>query len=395
MNIIESIRLVYNNMIEKKGRVFLTLTGIIIGIFTFTFFIFVSQGLSNAITEQFNSVGLNILGVQKAGNSQGPGGDGITDTDVAKVRQVVRNYQYVAPGTFYTAPFEYGREKQFVVSLAYPDQYLDDVIQDLDVEIEEGRELRPGDRGSITLGYKVAKETFEKEIRVGSSLKIGEDNFRVIGIGKERGDLFIDNSIFMNFDDIKKVSGQDTYSVVRIKFKEGADLDFYKKALDDKLNPNKDEKEYSITSSAQAIEQFNQILGLLTAIIVFISSIALLVGGINVMNTMYSNVIERINEISVMKALGATNSDIRNLFLIESSVLGILGAIIGFMSSFLLAKVVSIFITAQFGYVVPIYFDIMFFIEVILVTAFLAMLFGTYPAVRASHINPADNLKDE
>lgn len=395
MNIIESIRLVYNNMIEKKGRVFLTLTGIIIGIFTFTFFIFVSQGLSNAITEQFNSVGLNILGVQKAGNSQGPGGDGITDTDVAKVKQVVRNYQYVAPGTFYTAPFEYGREKQFVVSLAYPDQYVDDVIQDLDIEIEEGRELRAGDRGSITLGYKIAKEAFEKEIRVGSSLKIGEDNFRVIGIGKERGDLFIDNAIFMNYDDIKKVSGQDTYSVIRIKFKDGTDLDFYKEAIENKLNPNKDEKEYSVTSSAQAIEQFNQILGLLTAIIVFISSIALLVGGINVMNTMYSNVIERINEISVMKALGATNSDIRNLFLIESSVLGILGAIIGFMSSFSLAKIVSIAIESQFGYVVPIYFDIVFFIEVILVTAFLAMSFGTYPAVRASHINPADNLKDE
>lgn len=396
MEILESLKLVLKNMTQKKGRVFLTLIGIIIGIFTFTFFIFVSQGLSNAITEQFSSLGTNVLGVQSIGSSGGPpSGEGLTDTEVAKVKQVVRNAEYVAPGIFYNVPWEVNGEKQFVYSLSYPDEYLNEVLEDLNVDIEAGRKLRPGDKGSITLGHKVAHETFDKELKVGSALKIGNDNYRVVGIAEEQGDLFIDSSIFMNFDDMKKVSEQDTYSVIRIKFQQGANLERNEEAIDLKLNPNQNEKEFAITSSKDAIEQVNQILGLLTAIISFISSVALMVGGINVLNTMYSNVIERINEISVMKALGATNEDIRNLFLIESSILGIIGGFIGFISSYLLAEIVSYFITAQFGYNVPIYFDFMFFSGVLLVTAIFAALFGTYPALRAASVNPADNLKED
>lgn len=397
MNIIDSIKLVFKNMSEKKGRVFLTLIGIIIGIFTFTFFIFVSQGLSNAVSEQFSALGTNVLGIQyiESVANGPPSGGGLTDTELAKVKQVARDVKYVAPAIFYNAPWEYNKEKVHINSLAYPDEYLNEVLNDLSVDMEEGRKLRPGDKGSVTLGYKIAYDTFDKEIKIGTSLKIGDDNFRVVGITEEQGDLFVDQSIFMNFDDIRKITEQDTYSVIRVKFLENADLDYNEKVIDQKLNPNQDEKKYTITSAKQAIEQFNQILGLLTAIIGFISSVALVVGGINVLNTMYSNVIERINEISVMKALGARNSDIRNLFLIESFTLGTIGGLIGFFGSYILAKILSYLITNYLGYNVPVYFTFSFFFEVIITTSIFAMLFGTYPAIRAAKVNPADNLKED
>ena len=89
------------------------------------------------------------------------------------------------------------------------------------------------------------------------------------------------------------------------------------------------------------------------------------------------------------------NATIRNLFLVESFFLGSIGAFIGVTLSFTLAKVISFLITAQFGYNVPIFFDIVFFLQVIFITALFACIFGTYPAIRASHVNPADNLKDE
>lgn len=386
----------FRNMSEKKGRVFLTLLGIIIGIFTFTFFMFVSQGLSNAISEQFNSLGTNVLLIQRTEDSGGtPTGGGILDTDVERVKQVVRDVDYVAPGLFYRARWEYGNEKEFTVSMAYPNQYLNEINADMGLEIESGRDLRVGDRGSVVLGSKFAKEKFSKEIQVGSSLKVEDSSFRVIGIIEEQGDLFVDNAVVMSFDDIKKVSGQDTYSVIRVKFQEGADLNKNQEKIENKLNPNKNEKVFSTTSSQQIIDQFNQIIGLLTAIIVFISSIALIVGGINVLNTMYSNVIERVNEISIMKALGATNRDIRTLFLIESAFLGVIGSFVGFMLSYLLAEFISYFIINLYGYNVPINFDFNLFLGVIFVTAIFATLFGTYPAIRASKVNPADNLKDD
>lgn len=397
LDIFESFKLVIKNMLEKKGRVFLTIAGIVIGIFTFSFFIFVSQGLTNAIYEQFSSVGLNSLGVQLSDNSnRGPGGSGLTDTDIARIKQVVREYNYIAPGIFFTPRYEYSNQKQDIVSVSYPDQNLNEVLDNLGIDVQSGRRIDKGDRGNIMIGDKVAYEIFDNiDLKVGNSLRIEDKNFRVIGIIKKQGDLFIDNSIFMNFDDIKEISGQDTYSVIRIGFIEGADLDFYKVQLENRLNPNNKEKKYRVTSSAQVIEQFNMIIGLLGAIIGFISSVALIVGGINVMNTMYSNVLERINEISVMKAIGARNSDIRNLYLIESSLLGFMGGLSGFILAYLFAEFLSFFIKNFAGYNVPVYFDFQLFLFIVGGTIILTTIFGTYPAIRAAKINPSDNLRDE
>ncbi len=400
MSVVEIFRYVTKNMFEKKSRVILTIAGIVIGIFTFTFFMMASQGLSNAITEQFSSFGLNVLGVQaieNAGMNGPPGGGGLTDTDVTKIKQVVKDYKYIAPSIFYTGQYEYGRDKAQILALAYPDEYWDDVQLDLNAQIEEGRFLRPGDVNVVVLGAKTQREAFgkDKPITLGSSIKVNGKSVRVIGIMKEKGDLFLDSSMLMPFDTIKEVSGQDTYSVIRISFYETADLDFMQKSIEDRLNPKNGDKKIRVSSPKQAIKQFEQIIGVLQLIIGFVSSIALLVGGINVMNTMYSNILERINEISVMKALGARNQDIRNIFLLESSILGFIGAFIGFMLAYLLAETLSYLITNFAGYNVPVYFSIPFFLAVMIITSLLAMLFGTYPAIRAARVNPADNLRDE
>ena len=398
ISIIDSFRLVLKQMFEKKKRVLLTISGIIIGIFTFTFFIFVSQGLENAITEQFTTFGVNVLAVQPVGSGFGPPSDqaGLTDTDVHKIKQVVSDYKYVSPAIFYQGQYEYGREKAVMLSLAYPDEYWGMVKEDIGTEIEFGRDIRAGDKGSIVLGSKAAKSFGEdKPLKVGSSLKIKDRSFRVIGIMKEKGDLMIDNILIMSFDDIKDLSEQETYSIIRISFYEHADISAMEKAIDRKLNQRNKEKVINFTTTAQILEQFNQILGELTMIISFISSVALIVGWINVMNTMYSNVIERINNISVMKAIGATNGSVRNIFLIESGMLGIVGALLGFLMADLLAKGLSYLITNFGGFNVPVYFDFNFFMIVVLVTAMFAIIFGTYPAMKAASVDPADNLRDE
>lgn len=400
ISVVELFRFVIKNMFVKKGRVALTVAGIIIGIFTFVFFIFISQGLENAITEQFTSVGVNVLGVVSAdaGAVSGPpSGEGLTDTDIARIKQVVSDYKYLAPAIAGAGFYEYGRDKAVITTISYPDEFWDDIVKDLGIEIEYGRNIRPGDKGVVILGAKTVSEAFGKdnEVKVGSSLKIEDRSFRVIGIVKGRGDLFIDNSMMMSFDDAKLVFDQDTYSSIRIAFLDGADLVENQKAIERKLNPNGDEKRVSVTSPTQVLEQVNGILSVLTGIIVTISLFSILVGSINVMNTMYSNVIERINEISVLKAIGATNSDIRNMFLIESAFLGFLGAIIGFLSAYVLAEILSYIITNYLNYNVPVYFSFNFFLEVVLIAGFTTMAFGTYPAINASKVHPADNLRDD
>lgn len=398
MNLIDLFNLVYKNLMEKKSRAFLTISGIIIGIFTFTFFLFVSQGLSNAISEQFSGFGLNVLVVQSANNQNSngpPGGSGLTQTDLQKIKQVVRDYKYITPQNFYSqGQWEYGREKQVQVAVGFPDEYFQEVSEDIGFELVEGRLLKSGDQGVIVLGAK-AVESYETDLKVGSSVKINDESFRVIGILKERGDLFLDNAFIVPFEDIGDLRGDDTYTAIRISFLEGADLELMEKNIENRLNPNGDEKRVSISSPKDAIERFNQILGVLTLIISFVSAIALLVGGINVMNTMYSSVLERVQEISAMKALGATNNNILGMFLIESSFLGFVGALIGFVGAYILAEGLSYMITNFAGYNVPVNFSLNMFLAIILITTFFAMLFGTYPAWRGAKVNPADNLRDE
>ncbi len=397
MLLIDTVRLVLKNLFEKKARLFLTISGIVIGIFTFSLIMLLSGGIENAITEQFSGFGLNILGVQKADAPQGgpPSGSGLTDTDISKIKQVVREYKYVAPFIFYSTQFEYNREKQNVVTLGYPDEYWDDVQRDLGAEVEEGRFLRPGDKGALVLGYKTANDAYDKKITVGSSLKFNDKSYRVIGILKSRGDLFVDSSILTTFDDIKELSGQDTYTGIRISFFDDVNITEYENAILRKMNPNNDKKEVSVTSPQAAIDQFGVLITLIQVVLGIFSGFVLIVGGINVMNTMYSNILERINEISVMKALGGTNSDIRNLFLLESGILGLFGAIIGFMLAYFLAETLSYLITNFGGFNVPVYFNITYFLGTVFITTLFAMIFGTYPAIQAAKVLPADNLRDE
>ncbi|MCH8520130.1 MAG: FtsX-like permease family protein [Nanoarchaeota archaeon] len=165
--------------------------------------------------------------------------------------------------------------------------------------------------------------------------------------------------------------------------------------MDSHFNRRNQPRVFSISSPQQTLEQINQIFLTLNIIIGFISAIALVVGGINVMNTMYSNVLERINEISVQKAMGATNEQIVYMYLVESIVLSLIGAIIGYLSSYYIAQLLSSIIRQSLGFSFPVEFNVTFFLIVCGITVVFGSFFGSYPAYLAAKVNPADNLRDE
>ena len=398
LQISDLLLFIKREILQNKKRFFLTISGIVIGIFVFTFFLFVSQGLSSAIEGQFSSLGKNVIVIrpESQADSGPPGGEGLDDTDVAKIRQVARKVKYIAPQIFYSSgQYEFKREKDFIVTLGMPDEFLEDVSSDLGIKMSQGRFLRKNDRGSIVIGHKVAHNTFDDLVSVGDSLRVEDRKLKVVGVIKSRGDLFIDSSIYANFEDIKEISGQDTYTSVRVSFHEGADVEEQMQAILKKFNPSGKKKRIQISSPKQAIEQFNSIIGVLTLIIGTISGVALIVGGINIMNIMFSNAIEKTTTISTLKALGGTYNDIRNLFIIESAIYGTCGALIGFFLSFGLAKILAYLSTNFAGYTIIIDFELEFFLGIVFTTTLLAIIFGTYPALKAAKINPADNLRDE
>ena len=384
-------------MKEKKLRVFLTTSGILIGIFTFCFFQFASSGLSQGVENQISTFGLNVLNVRSAdsGNAGPPTGGGLNDQTVRDIERISSGYKYVAPNIFYQGIFTYGREEEPIVVLAYQDEDLADLAKDINFDLLEGRDIRSGDKGVAVIGHKVATQTYDKEVVVGSSLKFEGESFRVIGILKPRDDLFIDSSMRMPFDDLQQVADQETFSNIRVSYFQGVDIELEQEKLEDYFNRPNQPKVISISSAKQSLEQINQIFFTLNIVIGFISAIALIVGGINVMNTMYSNVIERINEISVFKAIGATNNSIITMYVVESMILSLLGSMIGYFASYGIAVLLSSYVQNVLGFLFPVVFSASYLLVVVICTLIFGCFFGAYPAYLAASVDPADNLRDE
>ncbi|MCH8520129.1 MAG: ABC transporter permease [Nanoarchaeota archaeon] len=199
-------------MKEKPQRVFLTTFGIFIGIFTFVFFQFAGNGLSAGVEDQLSTFGLNVITLSPADappQTGPPSGGGITQNQLREVERVARGYNYVTGGIFYPAIFSYGREEAVIVTQAFPDENLYDIEQDLNFNVAQGRNLRPGDRGVVVLGAKVAKETFSRELQLGNSISFDngevDRTFRVVGILEQRDDLFVDFSMRLSLSDIQDI----------------------------------------------------------------------------------------------------------------------------------------------------------------------------------------------
>ena len=399
ITIIDIFRICFKNIFVNKKRTFLTLSGIIIGIFVFVFFILISMSLSLAIKDQFQSFGIDTINIRLSQSNSGPSSDSkITSNDINEIKRVATNYKYVSGLKFYDALLEYKNEKKSFLILAYEDWDL--VNEDLQFDILLGRTIEDKDVSKIAFGNKAAKKFFEEEdgdrvLNVFENVKIENNKFRVVGVLEERGDLFVDGAAYISFSDMEKLTNDSFYSGVVISYNEGEkDLDKEIEKLDKKLNSKNFEK-FSFSTPKNSIERFNTIINLLTFVILFISSVSIVVSFVNIMNSMYSNVVQRKNQISTMKAIGATNLDIAKLFLVESFFYGLVGSLIGFFLAFGLAKSISLIVTNVFRYNFFVSFNLELFILTIFLTSILSMFFGIYPALKASKTDPCKNLNDD
>ncbi len=155
-------------------------------------------------------------------------------------------------------------------------------------------------------------------------------------------------------------------------------------------------QDFTILTPEQLLESFGTILNIITSFLGGIAAISLVVGGIGIANTMYTSVLERRKEIGVMKAIGAKNSDITSIFLIESGVLGLIGGLIGVILGILAGKIIEFIAINQLGTNLLTIATPTWLIVTCLAFAFLAgAISGTLPAIQASKIKPTEALRYE
>lgn len=349
-----------NSMKKRKLRSWLTLLGIFVGIAAVVSLISLSDGLRTAITGQFSSLSVDTLTFTNAETGFGaPGSTAIkkiNDHDI-KLIESVNGVKLVIPRLIRMVKFEYNKIVKFkyVGSLPNEKEKVDFIYKNMNLEAEIGRLLNPGERGKVVLGNDFLKtEDFNKQIRVGSRVKIQGKDFEVVGIIKKTSTFIINGAILMNEDDMKEIlniGDEQDLVVIRV-----ASPDIIEKVAEDiknKLRKDRKEKlgeeDFNIQTPIEALQAVETILNVINLIVIGIAAISLIVGGLGISNTMYTSILERTKEIGVMKAIGARNSDILKIFVIEAGLFGLVGGVAGALFGVFLSYSVSAIANSYFG----------------------------------------------
>jgi putative ABC transport system permease protein len=400
----EFISLAFINLKQRKVRSVLTIIGIFIGIAAVVALITLSQGMQNAISEQFIGLGSDKLVVQAAGGGFGPPGTAVTVPLKKKDEKVIDSINGVelALGRLIRiVELDFKKEQKFTYAVTVPDteEEIELVIEANDYQIEEGRFLDKKSKNLVVLGYDVAHGLFEKDIVIRENIIVQDKEFKVIGILKKSGNPQKDDSIVMPEASLREILNLGTeYDVIPVKVKTGQDVDKVSERISEELRKfrgvEEGKEDFTIQTPQQLLGALNNILMVLQGVLVGIAAISLIVGGVGIMNTMYTTVTERTKEIGIMKSVGARNLQILILFTAEAGTLGFVGGFVGVIVGLSTSKLVQILAEKTYGAVlIQVEFPIVLIIGVLIFSFVVGAISGILPAKQAAKLKPVEALR--
>jgi len=397
--------LVINNLKRRKLRSWLTILGIVIGIAAIVSLISLGNALQEAVLGQFSTLSADKLTIQNSGTGFGPPGSTsvkkLTDHDV-KVIERVANIDSVVPRLVRVVGVEYNGVKnfEFATTILNDEKKNKIIYESFNIRVKAGRLLNSEDRGKVLLGDGfTGGNRYEKNLRVGSKILIQGKEFEVVGILQKSSSFQVNDAIFMNEDDLKQVLNLgDEFDLIVAQVNDEKNTEKAAEDIKRALRKDRGEKEgdedFSVETPLQALSTVSTILGVINIIISSIAAISLIIGGIGVMNTMYTSVLERTREIGTMKAVGARNSDILKLFLLESALVGLVGGVLGILIGLGLAYGVAAIAGSALGsleFKVAISWTLIF--GVMIFSLVVGILSGVLPAMQASRMKPVEALR--
>jgi putative ABC transport system permease protein len=398
-------RIAFDGIRHRGLRTWLTLVGIFIGISAVVALVSIGHGLQGAIESEFKDLGTDKIMVSPAGTFAGSGGAAVplTTKDVDTVKKVsgVEDSGYMV---MEVTQLEWGRDDvYFSTVLGVPvDSSYPMMEKALALKVGEGRTFRNGDVKKVIIGYDLARSAdFSQNIKLGQKLMIEGAQFEVIGVKERIGNEQDDRQIVIPEEAFKEIyPDNDEISVIVVQVKQGVSppdlVAPLEKALRRERNLKEGQEDFQIQTFEELIKSFLTIFNIVEAVIIGIAAISLLVGAVGITNTMYTAVLERTSDIGIMKAIGARNSDILGMFLIESGLLGFVGGAVGVIIGLGVAKLVEIVGGAALGTnLLKAAMPAWLIIGALVFAFILGSASGILPARQASRMNPVDALREE
>jgi len=289
---------------------------------------------------QFGVSSTQTITVQAGGLNYGPPGSTVVnplDKEDAEAIERLSTIEFAVTRNIEFLEVEYNDKLVFGGVVSIEADSARDQYEVMDLESQSGRLLKRGDLGKVIVGSNYEdpdKNGFDREVTVGKNLLIGGDKFLVIGVLERKGSFFIDNAIMMMDQDLEDLAGYgDEVDIIAVKVK-GKDLvekakEDIEKLMRNRRDVKEGEEDFVVSTPDALLDQVNSILTSIQIFIIIIASISIVVGAIGIVNTMATSVVERKKEIGIMKAIGARNSHIFLMFLVESGFLGLVGGILG------------------------------------------------------------------
>lgn len=404
-----NFKMAVDSIRSAKWRSLLTMLGIIIGVLSVVTIVSIGEGVKREVVGQIDQLGANLLTV-RAGtvlnrNDQGQvvdvnllnafaGSGALSEHDIQTIEKVP-GVNVVTPMAMVTGSVVVdGREhqKEFVIGTN------EGLQQILGQKIEFGGFFgaEDSDKNVAVIGQRVATDLFKENAPVGQSLTIHGQVFIVRGVFEQfRNTPLTPNSdynhaIFIPYNAGKALNNnQSQIQQIYVKPDQGQDVHKVASLIDTSLQEaHGGQRDYTILKQEDNYMIANKVVNLLTGLISGIAAISLIVGGIGIMNIMLVAVSERTHEIGIRKAIGATNRQIRAQFMVEATLLSLIGGLLGVMLSLIANYFLRVFTSLR-----PIVTWQVVVIALV-VAVVVGVFFGVAPALKAAHKDPIEALRE-
>lgn len=402
MFLLEILSLAYDSITGNKLRAGLTILGMIIGVSAVVLLVSIGNGAKKYINSEFEGLGSNIILVQPGKtDSKGTLGPPISSSkgkltlsDVDALLKYGFNLSHVSGIMFATGTVKYGEHTNNIHLLGTNEQF-DEIFN---IRIEWGNYITKEEdetgRRVVVLGHQIVKNLFGAENPLGKLVKVSDSEHRVIGTIKHTGDklgfnvdeiAFIPNKSAMRLFNSNKLFGIRAQARTRGLMNEAV-----KEITSILKERHNGEEDFTIITQTTMIQTMDTIMGMLTYVLFGIAMISMIVGGIGIMNIMLVSVTERTREIGIRRAVGAKRSHILHQFLAEAIALSLAGGLIGILISLIITYGIYGFFP-KFDMRPPLWILAPSF----LLSLFTGIIFGVWPARKASRIETIDALRYE
>ncbi len=402
--IIEDLKYGLVNIMQRKTRSLLTILSIFMGITAVFALMSFGLGIQSYVDTLAAEAGTDKLFIMAKGLGA-PGTDETffiskEDIDFVEKRPGVAE---IAGAYFGAAAVKFNSQTKYNYLYGSDPKKADFIMEAGNIKLLKGRDLKRGELDKVVLGYNYQFENkiFKRAISLGDKVEINGRRFDVVGFYTEVGNpsddstMYITDAAFISMFPEK----ENKFGFVMLRSEKGVDPEELADTIEEKLRRFKGQEEgkedFYVQSFADMIETFSMVIDIINNVLVLIALISVLVAAVNIMNTMYTSVLERTREIGVMKAIGARNSEILKIFLIESGLLGFIGGVLGVIGGYLVASFGG-YIAAVSGYsaLQPI-FPLSLVIGCILFAFLIGAFSGFFPARQASRLRPVESLRYE